>query len=172
MTKDEALDLTLEAHQAMREWIDAVPDDTVLPAMPGCDRDWIDTVEATLKQALAAPTVQEPSFKVGNLVTLTGGDYPGLGQWFVQLWDGDEVAARVYGDDREAINRRIAALTTPPAKQQPAVPKGWKLVPVEPTQEMLDAFKHRYKEGDFWRERIHGAVAAMLAAAPEQKGNV
>ncbi len=53
---------------------------------------------------------------------------------------------------------------------QPAVPEGWKLVPVEPTQEMLDAFKHRYKEGDFWRERIHGAVAAMLAAAPEQKG--
>jgi hypothetical protein len=44
----------LEAHQAMREWIDAVPDDTVLPAMPGCDRDWLDTVEAELKQALAA----------------------------------------------------------------------------------------------------------------------
>ena len=65
--------------------------------------------------------VQEPAFKVGNLVTLTGGDYPGLGQWFVQLWDGDEVAARVYGDDREAINRRIAALNTPPAAQ-PAVP--------------------------------------------------
>jgi hypothetical protein len=46
---------------------------------------------------------------------LTGGDYPGLGQWFVQLWDGDEVAARVYGNDREAINRRVAVLNTPPA---------------------------------------------------------
>jgi hypothetical protein len=54
MNKDEALKLALEAHQAMREWIDAVPDDTVLPAMPGCDGDWLDTVEAALKQALAA----------------------------------------------------------------------------------------------------------------------
>jgi hypothetical protein len=62
--------------------------------------------------------------------------------------------------------------TTPPAKQQPAVPQGWKLVPVEPTPEMLEEFKRAYKDGDFWRERIHGAVCAMLAAAPEQKGNV
>ena len=51
----DVLKLALEAHQAMREWIDAVPDDTVLPAMPGCDRDWLDTVEANLKKALAAP---------------------------------------------------------------------------------------------------------------------
>jgi hypothetical protein len=55
MTKDEALKLALEAHQAMKEWIDAVPDDIVLPAMPGCDRDWLDTVEANLKEALAQP---------------------------------------------------------------------------------------------------------------------
>jgi hypothetical protein len=59
-TKNEVLKLALEAHQAMREWIDAVPDDTVLPTMPGCDRDWLDTVEAKLKQALAAqPAVPE-----------------------------------------------------------------------------------------------------------------
>jgi hypothetical protein len=62
--------------------------------------------------------VQEPMFKVGNLVSLNGGDYPGLGQWFVQLWDGDEVAARVYGDDREAINRRVAALNNPPSARR------------------------------------------------------
>jgi hypothetical protein len=66
MTKDEALKLALDAHQAMREWIDAVPDDTVLPAMPGCDRDWLDTVEAALKQALAQPApVQPVAFEVG-----------------------------------------------------------------------------------------------------------
>ena len=29
---------------AMREWIDAVPKDTVLPAMPGFDRDWANSV--------------------------------------------------------------------------------------------------------------------------------
>ena len=60
MDKDEALKLALEAHQAMREWIDAVPDDTVLPTMPGCDRDWLDEVEANLKKALAAQSAQEP----------------------------------------------------------------------------------------------------------------
>jgi hypothetical protein len=60
---------------------------------------------------------KKPSFKVGNLVTLTQSDYPGLGQWFVQLWDGDEIVARVYGDDKEMLNCRIAALTTPPAAQ-------------------------------------------------------
>lgn len=70
-------------------------------------------------KSVAQPApVQEPAFKVGNLVTLTGGEYPGLGQWFVQLWDGDEVAARVYGDSREVINRRVAALNTPHAAQR------------------------------------------------------
>lgn len=30
--------------KAMREWIDAVPNDIILPAMPGFDRDWADGV--------------------------------------------------------------------------------------------------------------------------------
>lgn len=30
--------------RAMRNWIDAVPKDTVLPAMPGFDRDWADNI--------------------------------------------------------------------------------------------------------------------------------
>ena len=29
---------------AMREWIDAVPADIVLPTMPGFDRDWADEI--------------------------------------------------------------------------------------------------------------------------------
>jgi hypothetical protein len=39
----EASDLR-EVARAMREWIDAVPPDTVLPAMPGFDRDWADEI--------------------------------------------------------------------------------------------------------------------------------
>jgi len=93
------------------------------------DPEWI-----TTPAAQPAP-VQEPAFKVGNLVTLTGGEYPGLGQWFVQLWDGDEVAARVYGNDREAINRRVAALNTPPAAQ-----RQW----VGLTDEEIDAVQAEY----------------------------
>ena len=107
MTKDEALKLAIGKIKSARDCHFAAIDPLLFEA------------EEILEQALAAPAMQEPAFKVGNLVTLTGGDYPGLGQWFVQLWDGDEVAARVYGDDREAINRRIAALNTPPAQPAP-----------------------------------------------------
>jgi hypothetical protein len=41
----------LTAIRALREWVQAVPDDTPLPTMPGIDGDWLDDVEA----ALAAP---------------------------------------------------------------------------------------------------------------------
>lgn len=34
----------LEVAKAMRAWIDAVPSDVPLPAMPGFDRDWADSV--------------------------------------------------------------------------------------------------------------------------------
>ena len=30
--------------EALLEWIDAVPADTALPAMPGVDRDWVESV--------------------------------------------------------------------------------------------------------------------------------
>ena len=33
-----------EVVRAMRDWIDAVPSHTVLPAMPEFDRDWADSI--------------------------------------------------------------------------------------------------------------------------------
>ena len=33
-----------EVAAALREWIDAIPKETALPAMPGVDRDWVDSV--------------------------------------------------------------------------------------------------------------------------------
>lgn len=39
--------------------------------------------------------------QVGNLPTLNQDEYPGLGDWFVQLWNADNldlVVARVYGN--------------------------------------------------------------------------
>jgi len=35
--------------EAMKEWIDTVPSDVVLPAMPGFDRDALDTFMKSLK---------------------------------------------------------------------------------------------------------------------------
>ena len=46
-------------------------------------------------------------FTVGNLLTLNGEEYPGLGNWWLQIRsgaDGENVVARVYGDDRDTIN--------------------------------------------------------------------
>lgn len=45
----------LNAIQALREWVKAVPQDTPLPAMPGVDGDWLDAVEAALAQEPAQP---------------------------------------------------------------------------------------------------------------------
>jgi hypothetical protein len=50
----------LEAHQALREWISSVPSETVLPAMPGINGDWLDEVETSLRQLLEAEPAQEP----------------------------------------------------------------------------------------------------------------
>ena len=52
----------LDAIRALRQWVQAVPDDTPLPAMPGVDGDWLDDVEQNIKQALAQQEqpAQEP----------------------------------------------------------------------------------------------------------------
>lgn len=43
MLKSQIAELR-EVALALREWIDAVPDSTPLPTMPGIDRDWVDEV--------------------------------------------------------------------------------------------------------------------------------
>lgn len=47
MKKSELLDKALklaEVSEAMREWIDSVPENAELPTMPGFDRDWADNI--------------------------------------------------------------------------------------------------------------------------------
>lgn len=43
------------AIRALREYIQALPDDVVaaLPAMPGIDGDWLDELQADLRTAIA-----------------------------------------------------------------------------------------------------------------------
>lgn len=61
------LEQALEAHQSLRAWIKAVPQATVLPAMPGMDGDWLDSVEGDLHVALEQPQAkQEPYFWYDN----------------------------------------------------------------------------------------------------------
>ena len=62
MATKRELDL-VDALRATLEWIDAVPQDTVLPAMPGFDRDWVDglvqTVEAEVPGDTTSAFIQE-----------------------------------------------------------------------------------------------------------------
>ncbi|MGQ3178857.1 MAG: hypothetical protein ACT6SC_14770, partial [Blastomonas fulva] len=66
-----------------------------------------------------------------------------------------------------SIATRRAALT-PPAVAAPAVPDGWRLVPVDPTEAMVDAF--HCEEGDGAFNKWEAMLAAAPSAAPAQAG--
>lgn len=69
-----------------------------------------------LVQAVAAPQPAEPigdkEWKLGNLLTINLDGYPALGSFFVQIWEGDFVVARVYGNSEEEVRSRANALLT------------------------------------------------------------
>ncbi|EPY4950802.1 TPA: hypothetical protein ACN68R_000880 [Klebsiella pneumoniae] len=70
------------------------------------------------RHAQPAPVVPAVSddigeIRVGRLPTMNQDDYPGLGDWWVQLRigeDSDEVLARVYGASPQEANNRAEAL--------------------------------------------------------------
>ena len=61
-----------------------------------------------------------PAWQQGFLTTMNQDPYPALGGWFVQFWEGADVAARVYGNDAETLRRRCATITTPQPTQAQA----------------------------------------------------
>ncbi|CAD5376764.1 hypothetical protein OF001_U170061 [Pseudomonas sp. OF001] len=68
----------------------------------------------------------------------------------------------------------IAAQVFAASAQQPAqaVPDGWKLVPVEPTEEMLGAGRNRHLPQMMSGERLALLYRAMIAAAPAAPADV
>ena len=60
-------------------------------------------------KAAPAPAVPKGWMR-GNLLTLTQDSYPALGEWFGQIWDGDNVVARVYGSSHAEVNHRMDML--------------------------------------------------------------
>ncbi len=85
-------------------------------------------------------------------------------------------AACIDLDDIKALHILVESLATPPAAAPaPAVPQGWKLVPVEPTPEMKAAGINIevYSEvsdsiGALTWAEVDAIYRAMLAAAPSQ----
>ncbi|MGS3276052.1 hypothetical protein ACB284_27770, partial [Serratia marcescens] len=205
-------------------WHNGAPeDDTAIYTVPIAGRE-------------AQPVAGElGEIRVGRLPTMNQEEYPGLGDWWVQMRigaSGDEILARVYGATPDEAVARARALTAPPA---PAVPReipitspvaaeyvagwnacraamlteakcecssidycgdclrgmmaqpvssGYKLVPVEPTENMIidgfesDAFMalaDAVNEKNGWpygckesAECVEGIFKAMLSAAPEK----
>ncbi|MHB2185358.1 hypothetical protein ACX8XK_00105 [Serratia marcescens] len=71
----------------------------------------------------AQPVVGElGEIRVGRLPTMNQEEYPGLGDWWVQLRIGannDEILARVYGATPDEAMARARALSAPPAPAAP-----------------------------------------------------
>ncbi|HIC8751214.1 TPA: DUF551 domain-containing protein [Klebsiella pneumoniae] len=108
--------------------------------------------------------------RVGRLPTMNQDDYPGLGDWWVQLRigeDSDEVLARVYGATPQEANNRAEALACRAAMlhagNPPVIPDGYVMVPKEATLDMLKAGAKQEMKG----EAFQYVWQAMLAAAPQ-----
>lgn len=141
-----------------------------------------------LYTAPPAPVVEDiGEISVGRLPTMNQDDYPGLGDWWVQLRtgkDSDEVLARVYGATPQEANSRAEALACRAAMLQGAdsvsqpykLRDGWVAVPVEPTAEMISSgIAAHYERSQIQiNDRpapgpMECAYMAMLAAAPQQE---
>lgn len=59
----------------------------------------------------------------------------------------------------------IAAWNTRAALAAPAVPPGWQLVPVEPTEAMLAAFLGYKPKDDSWLEGYRAMLAAVIVGS-------
>jgi hypothetical protein len=151
------------------------------------------------RHAQPAPVVPAVSddigeIRVGRLPTMNQDDYPGLGDWWVQLRigkDSDEVLARVYGATPQEANNRAEALACRAAILQaepvctcpsgdgslrwpcpvhpsssPVIPDGYVMVPKEPTKEMIDAGWLHYMGTK--NPSSKGTYKAMLAAAQQE----
>ncbi|HFE4591136.1 TPA: hypothetical protein ACF26R_004341 [Klebsiella quasipneumoniae subsp. similipneumoniae] len=147
------------------------------------------------QQAPVAPAVSDDigEIRVGRLPTMNQDDYPGLGDWWVQLRIGeasDEVLARVYGATPQEANNRAEALAcraamlhagNSPAQSDccpaqnsvvpaqsgnsPAIPDGYVLVPKEATKGILDEFDSII---DYGAEDSVDAWHRLLAAATQE----
>ncbi|WP_447988252.1 hypothetical protein [Achromobacter spanius] len=90
-------------------------------------------IDATLRSRLRALVAEGtlPPLRVGNLPTMNQDEYPSLGRWWVQLWAGDEVFARVYGETPQQAKTRAVALASVPVTGE-AQPVAWAItVPKE-----------------------------------------
>lgn len=126
---------------------------------------YIEHLLETLEDARAVPVSEAKAQGVIDFVF--SGELPNA--TFVEVEDGNGNSINAGGwfkrDDGYSVLRLAAAPV-----QQVGVPDGWKLVPVEPTPEMINAGNDAAHAGgcDLYRltREVMNAYPAMLAAAP------
>lgn len=98
------------------EAVAPLPDDTQLYALPGAQPapSLASGDVSRISGGKTQPAPSVPKLHVGNLPTVNQDAYPALGAWWVQLWDGDSVFARVYGASPEEASSRAAMLAAVP----------------------------------------------------------
>ncbi|MGP2977714.1 hypothetical protein ACTVLL_11265 [Serratia nevei] len=104
--------LTTEQLREIAEKIDSPPSNITTRVMAEMARELLANREAKP----AAGELGE--IRVGRLPTMNQEEYPGLGDWWVQLRMGanhDEILARVYGATPDEAVARARLLTAPPA---------------------------------------------------------
>lgn len=100
-----------------------------------------------------------------------------------QPWHERELFVRRYDHDQDCwsddeiiplriINDEVLMELEDAAEKSCAVPDGWRLVPVEPTSEMLDATNEHIWGRDTDQNDMLFAYRAMLASAPKPQGGV
>ncbi|QFH71485.1 hypothetical protein FR762_17970 [Enterobacter sp. E76] len=110
----------------MGDWPAGV-DDANAGRWPGCMFDFNDLPDGRVPLYAAPQVTSVPEIgeiRVGRLPTMNQDEYPGLGDWWVQLRIGedyDEVLARVYGATPQEASTRAEALANLAATAAPAV---------------------------------------------------
>ncbi len=138
-----------------------------------CSYSEIQEMAAMLANRVAQPVAGElGEISVGRLPTMNQEEYPGLGDWWVQLRigaSGDEILARVYGATPDEAVARARALTAPPAPELTDEAIDRIVVPLSP--DGLDEEKHHCEWHLYHdRERIRKELREYFAAprSPEE----
>ncbi|MCK7031722.1 hypothetical protein [Enterobacter kobei] len=113
-----------------------------------CDKDWFDRIDCKKRMLFTAPPapVSVPDAYVRDergRMMLNGRQEPRIG--YGAGWNGYR-----------------AAMLQGAAGNSPVIPDGWKLVPIDPTKDMLRAGQSVV---GFWLNTVH-CYSKMLAAAP------
>ncbi|MEN1540771.1 hypothetical protein [Pseudomonas aeruginosa] len=101
---------------------------------------------------------------ISNTIDRAPGPLRRLGNWLSHVLDEDQwtTAERMLTGACVAAEERAAAQT------QHSVPEGWKLVPVEPTEDVLEAIHNGGYVGD--DQELRWFYQSILAAAPAPGG--